>query len=102
MASKTREDFLYLVKSYLNVRGVATSGCSKSFPASEMNLLIMSNAEQKQSLVNDYNKQLDEDGVTETLKVAISERINNKYDWPRINLDHIFLLHYKNQRFSES
>ena len=77
MASKTREDFLYLVKSYLNVRGVATSGCSKvelvtkSFPASEMNLLIMSNAEQKQSLVNDYNKQLDEDGVTETLKVAI-------------------------------
>ena len=35
-------------------------------------LLIMSNAEQKQSLVNDYNKQLDEDGVTETLKVPIS------------------------------
>ena len=78
MVSKTREDFLYLVKSYLNVRGVATSRCSKvelvmkAFPASEMNLLIMSNAEQKQSLVNDYNKQLDEDGVTETLKVPIS------------------------------
>ena len=78
MASKTREDFLYLVKSYLIVRGVATTGYSKvelvtkSFPASEMNLLIMSNAEQKQSLVNDYNKQLDEDGVTERLKVAIS------------------------------
>ena len=59
--------FLYLginsLKSYLNVRGLATSGYSrvellaKAFLASEMNFPIMSSAEQKQSLIKDYNKQ---------------------------------------------
>ena len=61
MAGKTYEDFLSLgvnsLKSYLNVRGVATSGYSKVelvarvFSGSEMNLpIVMPSKEQKQSL----------------------------------------------------
>ena len=58
MADKNCEDFLSLVKSYLNVRGVATSGYSKvalvakPFSVSEMNLpIVMSSVEHKQSLI---------------------------------------------------
>ena len=79
MAGEACEDFLSLVKSYLNVRDVADSGYSKveivakAFSASEMNLpIVMSSAEQKQSFVKDYNKQLQEYRLTDQLKVPIS------------------------------
>ena len=53
----------------------------KAFSVSEMNLPIaMSSAEQKASLIKDYNKQLQEYGLIELLKVPVSERTNNIYD----------------------
>ena len=41
-------------------------------------------------MIKDYNKQLQEYGLTDPLKVPVSERTSNMYDWPRINLGHIF------------
>ena len=101
MAGKTYEDFLSLginfLKNYVNVRGFATSGYSKVelvarvFSPSQMNLpIVISSAEQKQSLIKDYIKQLREYGQTDALKVPVSERTSNICDWPRINLCHIF------------
>ena len=42
--------------------------------------VFMSSAEQKASLIKDYNKQLQEYGLIELLKVPVSERTNNIYD----------------------
>ena len=105
------EDFLFLgvnfLKSYLKVCGVTTSGYSevelvaRAFSASEMNLpLVLSSAQEKQSLIKDYNKQLREYGLTDPLKIPVSERTNNSYNWPWINLDQIFDYILKT-RFSE-
>ena len=105
------EDFLLLgvnfLKSYLNVCGVATLGYSevelvlRVFLASEMNLpVVLSSAQQKQSLIKDYNKQLQEYGLTDPLKIPVSERTNNSYNWPWINLGQIFDYILKT-RFSE-
>ena len=101
MACKTYEDFVLLgvnsIKSYLNVSGVATSGYSqvelvvRAFSASKMNIaIVMSSAQQKQSLIKDYNKQFQKYGLSDPLKVPVSERTTNIYDWPWINLGHIF------------
>ena len=95
------------LKSYLNVCGVATLGYSevelvlRVFLASEMNLpVVLSSAQQKQSLIKDYNKQLQEYGLTDPLKIPVSERTNNSYNWPWINLGQIFDYILKT-RFSE-
>ena len=62
--------------------------------ASEMSLpIVMSSAEQKQSLTKDYSKQLQEYGLTDPLEVTVSERTNNICDWPRSH----FCLHFKNK-----
>ena len=48
------------------------------FSASEMNLpIVVSSAEQKQPLIKDYNTQLQRYGLTDLLKVPVSERTNN-------------------------
>ena len=45
---------------------------AKAFSASEIYLpIVMSSAEQKNFLVKDYNKQLQENGLTDPLKVPI-------------------------------
>ena len=74
---------------------------ARAFSASEMNLpLVLSSAQEKQSLIKDYNKQLQEYGLTDSLKIPVSERTNNSYNWPWINLDQIFDYILKT-RFSE-
>ena len=74
---------------------------ARAFSASEMNLpLVLSSAQEKQSLIKDYNKQLQEYGLTDPLKIPVSERTNNSYNWPWINLDQIFDYILKT-RFSE-
>ena len=55
MTGKTCGDVLSLVENYLNVLPIA-----------------MSSAEQKQSLVKDCNEQLQEHGLTDSMKVTIS------------------------------
>ena len=75
---------------------VATLGYSeielvaRAFSAFEKNLSIMSSAEQKQSLAEDCNKQLQQYGLTNALKEPITERTKNIYGWPQINLGHVF------------
>ena len=74
---------------------------ARAFSASEMNLpLVLSSAQEKQSLIKDYNKQLQEYGLTDPLKIPVSERTNNSCNWPWINLDQIFDYILKT-RFSE-
>ena len=74
---------------------------ARAFSASEMNLpVVLSSAQEKQSLIKDYNKQLQEYGLTDPLKIPVSERTNNSYNWPWINLDQIFDYILKT-RFSE-
>ena len=61
----------------------------------------MSSAEQKASLIKDYNKRLQNSGLTDPLKVPVSERTNNICDWSLIKLSHLFDCIFKNKRFSE-
>ena len=111
MVGKTYEDFLLLgvnyLRKYLNVRGVATSGYSnmelvaRAFSASEMNLpIVMSSAQLKESLIKDYDQQLQEYGLRDPLKVLVSDRTNYIYDWPQINLGQFFIK-FKNKNFLE-
>lgn len=77
---------LYCFLSYLNVRGAPTPVyakvelVAKRFSASEMNMPIMSTAEQKQSVFKYYNKSLQEYGLSDPLKVVVIERKINIYD----------------------
>ena len=50
----------------------------------------MSSAEQKASLIKDYNERLQNSGLTDPLKVPVSERTNNICDWSLIKLSHLF------------
>ena len=73
---------------------------AKAFSASEMNLpTAISSGEQKACLIKDYNKQLQEYGLIDLLKVPVSERTNNMYDWRRINLAYIFSYILKTRDF---
>ena len=45
------------------------------------------------------NKQHQEYGLTDKLKVPISERTKNTFNWPRINLGHIFYYTLKTRDF---
>ena len=78
MTGKTREDFLSLVKSYLNIRKLQLQDVQKlnllqrCFEFLRLILHVMSSAEQKHSLVKDYNKQFQVYGLTDPLKVPIS------------------------------
>ena len=71
----------------------------------------MSSSEQKQSLIKDYDTQLQEFRLTDPLKIPVSGRTNNIYDCHRVNLSHIFhyilktrgfqrdyILHYKDEK----